>query len=357
VRLEICWRREEVSRGLFGFTEARRTPPSSLSEGLANREKKATKDTNYVKGRLRTEIFRVALTALVMLSGSGMAQQEQKAAKKAGDPVVMRVGERGVTIAELCTAIGQLPPPQRQGYAMHPGLAKDWYGPLVALANEARREHLQAPADGNLREVDSDNALVGNLIQAIARETQPTDAQIENYYVEHRADFEQVRARHILISDAGALASRSNRSAAEAKTKAENIVAELKRGADFARLAAENSDDSEAKKGGELGYISHHQLEPAVDARLWSLAAGETSAAFEGRFGYEIVQVEERHTQPLDSVRQLIRGNFIAAGLEERQKAIVAAAHITMEPKYGDSPLPCEASVPAFTFQDPPLMP
>src|SRR5215467_4802590 len=155
------------------------------------------------------------LIALAMLSGRNLAQQEQKASEKARGSVVMRVGERGITVAELCTAIAQLPPPQRKGYALHPELARDWYGPLMALAGEAKRKHLQADENSNLSEVDRDNALVGELIQSIAKESEPSNDEVENHYARHKGEFEQVKVRHILVSDATALASRSQRSAAD----------------------------------------------------------------------------------------------------------------------------------------------
>jgi len=303
---------------------------------------------------LRIERSGAAVIFLLALCGSSLGQQNLAPA----NPIVMRVGERGITVAEVCSALASLPPPQRKGYALHPVLAKDWYGPLVALSDQARREHLQVPEDQKLSKVDRDNALVGELIQAIAGETPLTDAQINNYYAQHMQDFEEAKARHILISAATALRSRSSRSAAEAEAKAAKIVAELNHGADFARLAAENSDDPDTKnKGGGLGYVSHHQLEPAVDSIIWSLAPGQTSAPFEGRFGYEIVQVEDRRIQPLAAVRESIIGNLKAAALEQRQQAIVAAAHISMDPAYADSALPCESVAPAFTLKEGPVIP
>lgn len=303
---------------------------------------------------MRIETFCAVVIFLVVLGGSSLAQQNLAASN---NPIVMRVGEREITVVELCSALAALPPPQRKGYALHPALAKDWYGPLVALADEARREHLQVREDQKLSEVDYDNALVGELIQAIAASAQPTDPQIETYYTGHKRDFEQVKARHILISYATALASHSNRSAAEAKTKAENVAIALNRGTDFARVAAENSDDPYTNnKGGDLGYVSHHQLEPAVDSMVWSLTPGQASAPFQGRFGYEIVQVEERRIPPLAAVRESILGTLKAEALEQKQQEIVKAARINMEPAYENSPLPCESGAQVFTLKDPPLI-
>jgi PPIC-type PPIASE domain len=291
---------------------------------------------------------------LICLYGECRAQQVAQAAASttpSQGPVVMTVGDRKITVSEVCSAIGSLPPPQRKGYALHPALAKDWFGPLVALAEEAKREHLSGAQDPKLNEVDRDNALVGDLIAHIAQQTEPTESEIESYYQGHKSEFEQARARHILISDATALASRSKRSADEAQAKAAEIASEIKNGADFASLAAKDSEDPYTReKGGELGYVSHLQMEPAVDNTLWSLTPGETSAPFEGRFGYEIVRVEDRRTQPLEAVRDVIVGKIKSAAFEQRQQEIVAAAHVTLQPDYLNAPLPCDSGSRAFTL-------
>lgn len=293
------------------------------------------------------------LSTFTLLLGLGILQaQGRAAARQNADPVAMIVGKEGITAARLCTAIQSLPPPQRAGYALHPKLAAQWFGPLVALAEEARRMHLTVPENARQSEVDLDNALAGELIQAIARDTRPTELDIKAYYIAHENEFEQALVRHILISDATALASRSKRPATEAKAKADWIAVQLIHGSDFRTLAREQSDDPYTKeKGGDLGYISHHQLEPALDQAIWALAPGQTSAVFEGRFGYEIVQVPTRRTQPLLAVRGIILGKIRAAALDGRQHSILEAAHITLEPGYSDSPLPCD-NTPQFTLKD-----
>lgn len=281
------------------------------------------------------------------------AQQTSDAVKS--DPVVMTVSQRKITASELCTAINSLPPPQRAGYMQHPALAKDWFGPLVALADEARHEHLTVADSQNLSEIDLDNALVGELVQSIAQSIHPSADEIAAYYFAHKSDFDQVKARHIVISYATAFASHSTRSASEAKAKANDISSQLKRGRDFAALASTESDDPYSKsQGGDLGYVSRHQLEPALDAMIWQLAPGQTSAPFVGRFGYEIVRVEDHRTQPIDQVQDAITGRIKSDALERRQQQIVSAAHISLssEFEFADSPLPCQTPSKPFTLKD-----
>jgi parvulin-like peptidyl-prolyl isomerase len=227
---------------------------------------------------------------------------------------VVTVGGQSITASEQCTAIESLPPPQRTGYALHPELAATWFGSLVAIAQAATREHIAIPTHPQDSEVDRDNAVIGAWVAVTARHIQPTEKEIERYYSEHNHEFEQARARHILISDLTAFASRSNCSQAAAKMKAEEIFLQLKHRRQFQALATLDSDDPYTReKGGDLGYVSHHQLEPALDHALWSLLPGQTSAPFRGRFGYEIVQVEERRVQPLEMVREIIIGKMKSA--------------------------------------------
>ena len=260
--------------------------------------------------------------------------------------IAMTVGTRNISVSELCGAIAMLPPPQAKGYPLHPPLAAQWYGKLVAFAEEAKRERLTASVPpGNASPLDEENGLSEALIEKVAHDIQPTDSQIEAYYASHRSEFERTRARHILISDAGALASRSRRTPAEAKAKAEQIAAELGRGAGFAILAAKDSDDPYSRqKGGDLGEVSHHQMEPAVDAVLWSLAPGQMSKPFAGRFGYEIVKVDGRRVLSVDEARPTIIGDLKFQGSMRRQEQIINAAHIRLKRVFMSSPLPCDAT-------------
>jgi hypothetical protein len=269
----------------------------------------------------------------------------------AGNPIAMAVDSRQISVAELCSAIATLPPPQATGFPLHPALAAEWYGPLIALAEEAKREHLgQAFLHDDISHVDQANALSAELIRKIASHSEPTEAQIEQYYAAYPAEFARTRAQHILISYAGALASRSSRSTSEAMSKADDIAAQLKQGADFAALAAKESDDPYTKAAaGDLGDVAHNQMEPDVDHVIWSLSPGETSSPFRGRFGYEIVHVQSRRTLPLNEVRPSITGNLKFLATTRRRQEIISAAHISLKRMYMDSQLPCAVNAAALT--------
>jgi peptidyl-prolyl cis-trans isomerase D len=136
---------------------------------------------------------------------------------------------------------------------------------------------------------------------------QVTDADVQAYYQAHIAQYQvkdQAKVRHILIAvPAGADAKTD----AAAKAKADDLLKQIKAGGDFADLAKKNSDDPGSKAtGGELGFLSPGQTVPEFDKASFSLKPGQTSDVIHTKFGYHILQVEERqnaHTKPLTEVK------------------------------------------------------
>jgi peptidyl-prolyl cis-trans isomerase D len=141
---------------------------------------------------------------------------------------------------------------------------------------------------------------------------QITQADIQRYYTQNQQQYRvdaQVRARHILISvdpNGGPNAD------AAAKAKAQGILDQLRNdnGKDFAELAKKNSDDPGSKdQGGELGWLKHGATVAEFDQTAFSQLPGQISGLVRTRFGYHIIQTEEKqdaHTKSLDEVKASI---------------------------------------------------
>jgi len=152
---------------------------------------------------------------------------------------------------------------------------------------------------------------------------QPTQAEIQAYFNAHKADYqtpEQARSRHILIKVAPNADAKTD---AAAKAKAEDILKQLKAGANFADLAKKNSDDPGSKdNGGELPFAQHGTMVPEFDKAIFGQKIGDI-AIVKSQFGYHIVQVEERkeaHAQDISEVLPTIQATLLrqkAAGSEE----------------------------------------
>src|SRR5579883_1180118 len=138
-----------------------------------------------------------------------------------------------------------------------------------------------------------------------------SDEAIQAYYDDHKddrfSDPEQVRLRHIVVS-LPADADEARRAAA--RKKAEDLLARIRAGADFAAVAKQASDDAaSAAKGGELGLVARGRLPAAVEDAAFALEPGKVSDVIETPGGFEIVKVEEHRPggpKPLAAVREEI---------------------------------------------------
>ncbi len=104
-----------------------------------------------------------------------------------------------------------------------------------------------------------------------------------------------VKARHILIETDGT----GDEAKAAAKSKAQDLIRQLKRGADFAELAAVNSaDQSNATNGGDLGWFGENGsfVQPFKDAAFGHKGTGLIPEPVETSFGYHIIQIDEPKT-------------------------------------------------------------
>lgn len=141
----------------------------------------------------------------------------------------------------------------------------------------------------------------------IAQTITVQEENIESYYRENLESFqvpETIDASHILIRiypDASA------QQRSEARAKVADILAQLRRGADFARLAQlQSQDTATAPEGGSLGTLVRGRADPAFEAVVFALEPGELSDVVETPFGYHVVKVHERsaaRTTPLAEVR------------------------------------------------------
>jgi peptidyl-prolyl cis-trans isomerase D len=133
----------------------------------------------------------------------------------------------------------------------------------------------------------------------------PTDVQ--RYYNDNIQQYqtpEQVRASHILLETAG-------KNDADVKKRAEEILKQVKGGADFAELAKKVSEDKGSKaNGGDLDYFGRGRMVPEFETAAFAMQPGQISDLVKSQFGYHIIKVVDKRagaTRPLEEVRAQIQ--------------------------------------------------
>ena len=135
------------------------------------------------------------------------------------------------------------------------------------------------------------------------------DEEAKAFYDDNIEEFKQpelVQASHILLGHTDSADPNSDPN----KVKAEDLLAQIRAGADFAELALANSIDQRSKtRGGDLGYFQRNQMVEPFSNAAFALEPNEVSDVVETQSGYHIIKVTDRQdaqTIPFDEVKDRI---------------------------------------------------
>jgi foldase protein PrsA len=119
---------------------------------------------------------------------------------------------------------------------------------------------------------------------------------------------------------------------ADAKKKAEEVLAKVKAGEDFATLAKENSEDTTAANGGDLGLFSKGTMLQEFEDVAFALKVGETSGLVKTIYGYHIIKVTEISGEQVKASHILIKTKDLEAWLTDAVASAKLNVFLRMEP-------------------------
>ncbi|NWO09253.1 molecular chaperone SurA [Chromohalobacter salexigens] len=126
------------------------------------------------------------------------------------------------------------------------------------------------------------------------------------------------QVRHILIG------TNPNRNDEQAEALAEDIRQRVAGGESFAELAQQYSDDDgSALDGGELGWVRPGQMVPAFEDAVDDMSVGELSQPVRSRFGYHVIELEDRRQQDVtrDAQRERVRQTLFQRKVNDELEA------------------------------------
>jgi len=143
---------------------------------------------------------------------------------------------------------------------------------------------------------------------------------------------DMVRARHILVRLTPTSTTADKKEARARATAAhQRVVA----GEDFATVASEVSEGTEAAKGGDMGFIARDSVMPALTDVAFALEVGQISDIIETQFGFHFLKVEEKraaskmpYEEAKDPVKKLLKENGISEKVSELLAQLREAAAI-----------------------------
>jgi peptidyl-prolyl cis-trans isomerase C len=286
----------------------------------------------------RAGILTAALALLLAAAGPLLAQDK--------DPLLAKVNGTEIHQSDLAIAeeeAGQIPP-------MSPAAKQDYLvqfmADMILVSKAAEAKKMADGADFKRRVAFARNKLLmEQLLQSVGKQAL-TDAAMHKVYddaVKQMGQEQEVHARHILIRAAAG----DEKASKEAESKIKAIIARLKKGEDFAKLASELSEDPSGKaNGGDLGYFTKEQMVPEFSDTAFKLDKGQISEPVKTQFGWHVIKVEDKRLKPLpkfEEVKPQIEQYVTRKAQAELVTSLRASAKIekmykTEEPAKKDEP-------------------
>lgn len=185
------------------------------------------------------------------------------------------------------------------------------FGDLASFGAWIKEQGLD---EGSLFETVRADMAADRVWAALVEGVRVTDEQVQRYYDAHADELrrEEVRLRIIAVRD---------------EATAGEIVAALRKGADFGRLARQRSMGLRAAKGGDTGWVGAETLRPPLREAVATLKPGEARGPLRRGPELLIVLLEGRRpgsTRTLAEARSEIASRLLPAGRQEVVRAWLA---------------------------------
>ena len=241
----------------------------------------------------------LAATLALLLAAAGPLAAQDK------DPLVAKVNGTEIHQSDLAVAeeeAGQIPP-------MSPDAKKDYLVQFLSdmiLVSKAAEAKKMADSDTFKRRIAfaREKLLMEDMLQSVGKAALTDEAMHKVYdeAVKQMGEVQEVHARHILIRAAPGDEKASK--AAEDKIKA--VIARLKKGEDFEKVAKEVTEDPSGKaNGGDLGYFTKEQMVPEFSEVAFKLEKGQISEPVKTQFGWHVIKVDDKRVKPLPTFEEV----------------------------------------------------
>jgi peptidyl-prolyl cis-trans isomerase SurA len=192
-----------------------------------------------------------------------------------------------VTDAEIADAVDRYVARVRQQYPTEEEYRADLRRSGFGSPEEFRRWYTEQE-----RRREYQSKLVAKLRQDGKLPPAPiTDEDIRKYFEANREQIPRMPAtvafRQVIITPKASPAAKE-----ATRAKAESLLTEIRRGADFAAVAKRESEDGSKDVGGDLGWRRRGEFVPEFERVMLSLAPGQVSPVFESPFGYHIMKLD-----------------------------------------------------------------
>jgi peptidyl-prolyl cis-trans isomerase SurA len=178
-----------------------------------------------------------------------------------------------------------------------------------------------------------------------------TKEEEQQFYDQHKSDLErpeQVKLSEILISTekkgAAANAPEDPAVVASAQAKANDLLAQIKKGASFDDIAKKNSDGPTAAQGGDLSYFKRGDMSKQLEDQTFAMKKNDLTEVVRTKQGFVILKVTDHVTAGIPPMSEIVGKLQDAIYMQKLQpalrdylKKLREDAFIDIKPGYVDS--------------------
>ncbi len=241
----------------------------------------------------------LAASLALLLAAAGPLRAQDK------DPLIAKVDGTEIHQSDLAVAeeeAGQLPP-------MSPDAKKDYLvqfmADMILVSKAAEAKKMGDGADFKRKIAFARNKLLmEQLLQSVGKDALTDEAMHKVYdeAIKQMGQEQEVHARHILIRAAAG----DDKASKDAEDKIKAVIARLKKGEDFTKVAGEVTEDPSGKaNGGDLGYFSKEQMVPEFSDTAFKLDKGQISEPVKTQFGWHVIKVEDKRVKAVPKFEEV----------------------------------------------------
>jgi parvulin-like peptidyl-prolyl isomerase len=324
------WRDEETTRTVQKLSAAEHL------QCLRNLRDKLERSYLKSRGFSSMKSFGSVFTLFVAI---GAAQTPPLPAPKLSpDTVIAEYGDgKKLTYGEVQRFMSILSPQQQQNAQRSRKEFVERYVLMRRLSEMAEQEKLAetSPYKEALESYRM-NMLMQAEINKVVSGFRVAPEEAQNFYDQNKSRFEQVNLKVIYIpfsnSPSAAADGKKPLSEQEAKAKAEQLLKEIKAGADFVKLVKENSEDATTKaKDGDLTVSRSDNLPEAIRTVALALKPGELSDPVRQPNGFYIFRGESVSVKPFAEVRNQIFAELKDVKMKDWLESTTKSLNIKLE--------------------------
>jgi peptidyl-prolyl cis-trans isomerase SurA len=278
-------------------------PPASSNANVIDSIKVVVNDevitTNEVKNRVAQIVQRLRAQNAQLPAQADLERQviEAMIVERAQLQLAREMGVR-VDDRTLDAAIGRIAEGQKMSVQeMRNQMEKEGM-PYAQFREEIRNEIMMQ----RLREHEVDAKI------------QVSDAEVDTYLAAEKAAAAEKVEMDLAQIFVGIPANATPEQIAARRARADEVLRQLRTGADFAKIAATYSDAPDALKGGAIGWREIDRLPPLFAAELSKLSPGQVTPAIKTNTGFYILKMSGKRNlekAPQQAVVQQTRARHI----------------------------------------------